>query len=244
MPIIRSKINKNNSKYKELLDKIKKPEIINTILPQQKDLPKIKVPKRSKSRHASKNKSKSKQKKPPNSAKKKGVKNKLKDINLRNRASSANRNNLRNFRHNQTKYTEQYSGIINEDINISKYSEPVYKNNIQPSIYSKNSDQNYNEYSERKFQKKNNQFNNFNKVPFNYNNNRQNYNEHNEINYDIRRNQHYNDDMNNQNNFYPLKKDNFGQIKRNNNYGNLNYILNVKINNYNNYNNINNYNPV
>jgi len=228
LPIIRSKINKNNSKYQELLEKIQKPEIINTILPQQKDLPKLKVPKRTKSRHDSKNTSKSKPKKPPKSAKKKGVKNKLKDINIRNRASSSKRNNLGIFRPNQSKYTEQYTGITKEDFNISKYSEPMYENN-NPSIYSKNSEENYNEYSERKLENKNNQFNNFNKVPFNYNNNiRQNYNEHNEINYDIRRNQHYNNNMNNQNNFYPFKNDNFGQMQRNNNYRNDNY--------YNNYN--------
>jgi len=209
LPIIRSKINKKNSKYKELLEKIKKPEIINTILPQQEDLSKIKLPKGNKSRHASKNKSKSKQKKSPRSARKKGDIDPFKAIIFRYRTSSANKYN------------------INEVSHISEYSESINKNNIQPSFYSKNSEQNYYEYGESNFENRNNQFNNYNKAPFNYNNNiRQNYNEHNEINHDIKINQIYDYNMNNQNKFYSLKKDTFGPIKRDNNYENLNYIPN------------------
>ena len=101
LPIIKSKMNKNYSKYQELIEKVKKPEIIQTILLQQKKLPKKDViPKRSKSRDISKSRSKSKSKsrikKPPVSVRKKKFINKNKDLNLKNRSSSA-RNNLRNY---------------------------------------------------------------------------------------------------------------------------------------------------
>jgi serine/threonine protein kinase len=97
LPIINSKINKNYSKYKDLIEKLKKPEIIGTILPQEKILPKKKITNRNKCRNISKNKSKSKGKNPPISPKKKKVINKNKDINSKDRSSSAKKNNLRNI---------------------------------------------------------------------------------------------------------------------------------------------------
>ena len=79
LPIIKSKIDKNVSQYQELIEKMEKPEIIQTILPQQKNLPKRDLnPNKNISRNSSKNKSKDQQKKPPVSAKKRKSLMKLK----------------------------------------------------------------------------------------------------------------------------------------------------------------------
>ena len=52
LPIIKSKINKNYSKYQELIESIKKPEIIKTIILNQSKLPKKQVVKKKKRKYS------------------------------------------------------------------------------------------------------------------------------------------------------------------------------------------------
>lgn len=141
LPIIKSKIDKNVSQYQELIEKMEKPEIIQTILPQQKNLPKRDLnPNKNISRNSSKNKSKDQQKKPPVSAKKKKIIDETKDKNLRNYNLNYNKNsNQNNNDENRERDYDYKRGFQNINFN-------------EPSYNSKNSEQKYiDEYSERNF---------------------------------------------------------------------------------------------
>ena len=198
LPIIKSKMNKNYSKYQELIEKVKKPEIIQTILLQQKKLPKKEViPKRSKSRDISKSRSKSKSKsrikKPPVSVRKKKFINKNKDLNLKNRSSSA-RNNLRNYNpyYNKNRNQKYYNEHSERDYDNKSAFHNNYIN--KPSYYSKYTQQNYNdEYNTRDYDNKRQQNYKYIQKPSYYSNyTQQNYNdEFNTRDYDNKIHQNY-----------------------------------------------------
>ena len=218
LPIIKSKIYKNYSKYQELIEEIKKPEIIGTILPQQK-LPKKQVnPKGNKS----KNKSKSKGKKPPSSDRKKKVIDKKYD-------------NLNyNQHYNKNNYQKNFDEYSERDYDNKR---ALHNNYIkEPSFYSKNSEQNdYSEYNTRDYDNQSHQNYDYNIPPsYNKNNNI-------ERNYNYNDNMDYNDKKNKKNKFYNLLKDSFGPIKKASYYD---YDEFRPINNANIYNNYNNYNQI
>ena len=211
LPIIKSKINKNVSKYQELIEIIEKPEIIQTILPQQKNLPKRDLnPNKKISRNASKKKSKGQKKEPPVSA-------------------NPNYNKNSNQKYNDENSERDYDykrGFQNINFN-------------EPSYYSKNSEQKYNdEYSERDFDYKAGFQNIYKNEPAYYNKNsdQKHFDEYSEKDYDNKIN--YNVKNNNQKKFYNLLKDSFGPIKKASYYD---YDEFRPINNANNYNNYNNY---
>ena len=72
------------------------------------------------------------------SARKKKVVNKIKDINLKNRPSSARRNNF-NYRPYSRENSNQHYQISNEPSYYSKNSNQPYQISNEPSYYSKNS---------------------------------------------------------------------------------------------------------
>ena len=231
LPIINSKINKNYSKYKDLIEKLKKPEIIGTILPQQKILPKKIITNRNKCRNISKNKSKSKGKNPPISPKKKKVINKNKDI--KDRSSSAKKNNLRNINpYYKNNTNQQYHDEYSErDYDNKKVQHNNYIN--EPSYYSKFTEQkncNTRDYDNKRLQN-----NNYINEPSFYskNNIETNYTNNNDIN--------YNENVNKKKKFYNLLKDSFGPMKKASYYD---YDEFRPMNNANIYNNYNNYNQI
>ena len=267
LPIIESKINKNYSKYQELIEKIQKPEIIGTILPQQKELPKNKgISRGNKSRNVSKKKSKSKGKgkKPPSSDRKKKVIDKKYDKILKIRDSSASRKNLD---------YDPYYNKNNDQKNYDEYSERDYDNKRalhnnyikEPSFYSKNTS----EYNTRDYDNQTHQNYNYNEQPSFYSKitEQNDYSEYNtrdydnqthqnydynippsyniknniERNYNNNNNMDYNDKKNKKNKFYNLLKDSFGPIKKASYYD---YDEFRPINNANIYNNYNNYNQI
>ena len=248
LPTITSKINQNYSRYQELIGKIKKPKIIKTILPQQKQLPKKNlIQNRSKSKNISKNKSKSKNKKLPKSARKKKVIKKNEDLKSKNRPSSVKRNYLRNYKPTYSKYSGQIDNIKNEPSyyskysvqtnnfkNDSKYSEQTNNFKNEPSYYSKYNNQNFDE-SKRDYDNRSNQYNNYNIVPepsYYSKNSNQNYDEFIERNNDNRNN---NDKMIKKIKFMNLLKDSFGPIKNSNYYEDDDFRPFNNANNYNNY---------
>ena len=262
LPIINSKINKNYSKYKDLIEKLKKPEIIGTILPQQKILPKKIITNRNKPRNISKNKSKSKGKNPPISPKKKKVINKNKDI--KDRSSSAKKNNLRNINpYYKNNTNQQYHDEYSErDYDNKKVQHNNYIN--EPSYYSKFTElKNLDEFSERDYDNKRVQYtNNVNEPSYyskfteqkncntrdydnkrlqnnNYINEPSYYSKNNiETNYTNNNDINYNEQINKKKKFYNLLKDSFGPMKKASYYE---YDEFRPMNNANLYNNYNNY---
>ena len=265
LPIINSKINKNYSKYKDLIEKLKKPEIIGTILPQEKILPKKKITNRNKCRNISKNKSKSKGKNPPISPKKKKVINKNKDI--KDRSSSAKKNNLRNINpYYKNNTNQQYHDEYSErDYDNKKVQHNNYIN--EPSYYSKFTElKNLDEFSERDYDNKRVQYtNNVNEPSYyskfteqkncntrdydnkrlqnnNYINEPSYYSKNNiETNYTNNNDINYNEQINKKKKFYNLLKDSFGPMKKASYYE---YDEFRPMNNANLYNNYNNYNQI
>ena len=256
LPIIKSKIYKNYSKYQELIEKIKKPEIIGTILPQQKLPKKQVISKGNKSRNVSKNKSKSKGKKPPSSDRKKKVIDKKYD-NL-NYNQHYNKNN---YQKNFDEYSERdydnkralHNNYIKEpsfysknseqndysEYNTRDYDNQTHQNyyyNEQPSFFSKITEQNkYSKYNTRDYDNQTHQNYDYNIPPsYNIKNNI-------ERNYTNNNNMDYNDKKNKKNKFYNLLKDSFGPIKKASYYD---YDEFRPINNANIYNNYNNYNQI
>jgi hypothetical protein len=265
LPIINSKINKNYSKYKDLIEKLKKPEIIGTILPQEKILPKKKITNRNKCRNISKNKSKSKGKNPPISPKKKKVINKNKDI--KDRSSSAKKNNLRNINpYYKNNTNQQYHDEYSErDYDNKKVQHNNYIN--EPSYYRKFTElKNLDEFSERDYDNKRVQYtNNVNEPSYyskfteqkncntrdydnkrlqnnNYINEPSYYSKNNiETNYTNNNDINYNEQINKKKKFYNLLKDSFGPMKKASYYE---YDEFRPMNNANLYNNYNNYNQI
>ena len=142
-PIIKSKMNKNYSKYQKLIESIKKPEIIQTLLPNQSKFPENKgIKKRSNSKKVPK-KSKSKKKKPPEYSER-----------------DYDKESHQNYNYNeQPSYYSKYS----EQKHYDEYSERDYDNKInynkQPSYYNKNnidSKNNYNNNNNMNYNKKKN----------------------------------------------------------------------------------------
>ena len=247
LPIIISKINQNYSRYQELIGKIKKPKIIKTILPQQKQLPKKNlIQNRSKSKNISKNKSKSKNKKLPKSARKKKVIKKNEDLKSKNRPSSVKRNYLRNYKPTYSKYSGQIDNIKNEPSyyskysvqtnnfkNDSKYSEQTNNFKNEPSYYSKYNNQNFDE-SKRDYDNRSNQYNNYNIVPepsYYSKNSNQNYYKFIERNYDNKSNQYNNYNIEAEPSYYSKNSNqNYDEfIERNNDNRNNNDKMIKKI---------------
>ena len=147
-PIIKSKMNNNYSKYQKLIESIKKPEIIQTLLPNQSKFPENKgIKKRSNSKKVPK-KSKSKKKKPPEYSER-----------------DYDKESHQNYNYNeQPSYYSKYS----EQKHYDEYSERDYDNKInynkQPSYYNKNnidSKNNYNNNNNMNYNKKKNNQNKF-----------------------------------------------------------------------------------
>ena len=234
-PIIKSKKNKNYSKYQKLIESIKKPEIIQTLLPNQSKFPENKgIKNRSNSKKVPKQ-SKSKNKKPPMSARKKKIINKIKDKNLNIRASSAARNNLRNVNpnYNKNRIQKHYDEYSERDYDNETHQNYNYN---EPSYYSKFTEQkHYDEYSTRDYDNKIQQNYNYNVQPSYYSKNNI------DSNYNNNNNMNYNKKKNNQNKFFNLLKDSFGPIKKESYYD---YDEFRPINNANLYNNYNNYKQI
>lgn len=202
LPIIKSKMNKNYSKYQELIEKIKQPKIIETIFPNQ-NLPKkdlIKKPIRSKSKKNSpNNRPKSKKRNTPELAKKKKIINKLKDCDPKKRAISARKNKQINYQpirknnskdylnNNEPSYFRKNTHQNYNEFSDRKYDYGTKQDNyhikIDPSVYSKKDEMNNNEFYKESNYKRGNQIYNLNVAPGITDRNNLNYNEYNEGNY-------------------------------------------------------------